>query len=145
MVFISGPSENSRARTSAARLAGMRTLYIETDGVGSCDADDLADAVVETLGTKDDWEMITLDSISTPGSFWLNPPMARDDDGNRVDTDDLITWFLEERTGRNNKSDNEIDSNGGGESEIMMEDAVSGSDELGEEDLESILADLDPL
>ena len=74
---MTGPSSGSRARCSAARTAGMRVIYVENVGVGPCDADDLVDGVVSTLGDENDWSIVTIDDISTPGSFWLNPPYPR--------------------------------------------------------------------
>ena len=35
-----------------------------------CTAEDVADGFIESLGTEEDWEMVTLDDISSPGSFW---------------------------------------------------------------------------
>jgi hypothetical protein len=57
----------------AARFMGMRVLCM-TDNA-------LADAVID----DGDWSSIGMDDIATPGSFWLNPPHSRDDDGNAVD------------------------------------------------------------
>ena len=136
VVFINGPSSTSRARASAARLAGTRVMYIEKDGLGTCDADDLVDGVVESIGTEDDWEMVTLDDISTPGSFWLNPPNPRDDSGDRVDPEDVVAFFLKER--------NAIGLNAG-ESLNLNQPSSDMADDLSEKDLEDILADLDSL
>jgi len=136
VVFVTGPTSKSRARCSAARLAGMRVMYIEQEGMGTCDADDLVDGVVESLGEEGDWEMITLDDISTPGSFWLNPPNPRDDDGDRVNPEDIVTWFLGERNVLDVKDKNDRGS---------IESNESVEDELTDDEMADILADLDPL
>ena len=70
---VLGTSED---HSRAARAAGMRVLSLEDNP--------LADAVV------DSFEDLWLEDIATPGSFWLNPPHPRDDDGNKVDVDKLI-------------------------------------------------------
>ena len=135
VVFVHGPTSKSRARTSAVRLAGMRSIYIEQEGIGSCDADDLADGVVESLGSNDDWETITLDDISTPGSFWLNPPNPRDDDGNRIDLYTIVKTYLNER-----RESSDVNMN-------PLEDQIGPTkiDGLDENEFDSILADLDSL
>jgi hypothetical protein len=48
----------------------------------------LADAVLDL-----DWSSIRMDDIATPGSFWLNPPHPKDDDGNRVDVEAVIESY----------------------------------------------------
>ena len=62
-------------QTRAARCAGMRAIRVD-----GADDDDLADFVL-----MDDEIDFTVDDIATPGSFWLNPPHPRDDQGNHVD------------------------------------------------------------
>lgn len=64
----------------AARFMGMRVIC------RSCD-NDLADAIVTS------WDEFGIDDIATPGSFWLNPPQPRDDDGNRVDPLDVMSSY----------------------------------------------------
>eukprot|EP00568_Trieres_chinensis_P007846 CAMPEP_0183302832 /NCGR_PEP_ID=MMETSP0160_2-20130417/8479_1 /TAXON_ID=2839 ORGANISM="Odontella Sinensis, Strain Grunow 1884" /NCGR_SAMPLE_ID=MMETSP0160_2 /ASSEMBLY_ACC=CAM_ASM_000250 /LENGTH=382 /DNA_ID=CAMNT_0025465649 /DNA_START=108 /DNA_END=1256 /DNA_ORIENTATION=+ len=136
VVFVSGPSERSRARCSAARMAGARVVYVETEGMGSCDAEDLSDAVVETLGDEDDWEAVTLDGISTPGSYWLNPPNPRDDEGNRVNIEEVVEFFQRERV--SDPEDGEMVNNEG-------DDFAANEGEMDEEEMNRILADLDSL
>jgi hypothetical protein len=61
-------------QTRAGRLAGMRVVsYCQED-------QSLADAIIDCVD-------FSIDDIATPGSFWLNPPQPRDDDGNKVDPD----------------------------------------------------------
>jgi len=80
--------------------------------------DDLCDAVADVSS-------ISVDDIATPGSFWLNPPSPRDDDNNKVDPVALAAL---------------------GDAERSNEKAVSlDEDELSDEDLAAILADIDPL
>ena len=125
----------SRARCTAAKLAGMRVLYLEPDGMGTSDAEDLADAIVTGLGADDDWEVVTLDDIATPGSYWLNPPVGKDEAGNRVNLVALCDAFQQARSGQ-------------------VETAVStcssafddkSDDSMSEDEMAKILADLDGL
>lgn len=63
----------------AARYVGARVM---------CTTDnDLADAIV------DEWEDLCIDDVATPGSYWLNPPHPRDDDGNRVDVYEIMDYY----------------------------------------------------
>lgn len=104
--------------------------------MGSCDAEDLSDAVVETLGDEDDWEAVTLDGISTPGSYWLNPPNPRDDEGNRVNIEEVVEFFQRERV--SDPEDGEMVNNEG-------DDFAANEGEMDEEEMNRILADLDSL
>lgn len=45
----------------------------------------VADACLDSLGSESDPLAVTMDDLSTPGAFWLNPPLPRDAEGNRVD------------------------------------------------------------
>ncbi|GAX22521.1 hypothetical protein FisN_14Hh143 [Fistulifera solaris] len=83
----------------------------------SHDNDTLADVVV---GEVVDF---SIDDIATPGSFWLNPPHPRDDLGNRVDPYEIAFQRLD-------CVDDELPPNGG---------------ELNDDELQRILADIDPL
>lgn len=118
-------------QTRAARLAGTRVIRIDNSSSGAnTDDDHLADAVVA------DFEGIWLEDIATPGSFWLNPPQPRDDEGNRVDPEQVIKWFAHqlqpvERKGvrRWEKTDN----------------PSAESQDIDDDELRRILADLEPL
>ena len=122
----------------AARSAGMRVLCL-TDN-------ELADGVMnfgiyndDETKTNDDndsmnnleyyWESITMDDIATPGSFWLNPPLPKDDEGNGVNIYSVIQSF---ENNNNNTHQQEDDSN-------------PDVDEDDNENLEAILMDMDPL
>ena len=87
----------------------------------------LADAVI------DDFDNLWLEDIATPGSFWLNPPTARDDEGNKVNIEQLIQEYAVK------------ESNGDDESETI--DASTGTDDnmMDEDELLAILADMAPL
>jgi len=78
VVFVSNNAD-AKYRTSAARMAGTRVILVEgTKTRAPSEVEDLVDGVVESLGDGAiDWDVVTLDSISTPGSFWLNPPNPR--------------------------------------------------------------------
>ena len=97
----------------AARYCGTRCVSL-TDH-------DWADAVV------DNWEDMTVDDISTPGSYWLNPPQPKDEDGNRVDIHHVMEWYEKVRN-NNHQEETTI------ENEILEQSQI---------DMDSILADLD--
>ena len=117
--------------TRAARYCGMRVLCF-TDN-------DLADAILDLY----DYKTIDfyLDDIATPGSFWLNPPHPRDDDGNKVgDMETLIQRF--EQQGSGDVAGNERSVDGGNEGGSS---SYNNPDELGDSEIDRILADLAPL
>jgi hypothetical protein len=105
--------------TRAARAVGMRVVALQND------QDDLADAVVEEID-------FGVDDIATPGSYWLNPPHPRDDEGNRVDPYQLLDLDY--------ASANRI----GVEPKTIVNNALD-SPELDDDDIQAILADLAPL
>lgn len=104
-------------QTRAARFAGMRVVRLLLD---ENEEDNLADMVVGDIVD------FCIDDIATPGSFWLNPPHSRDDWGNRVDPYDIAAQQLlgEERQSR---------------------DEPTSTEELSDDDLQKMLADIDPL
>lgn len=113
---------------SAARHVGMRVLCLEDTGGDG----DLADAMIY------DYQNLYLEDVATPGSFWLNPPYPRDDEGDKVD-------ILYDLTMMNDSGDNTIDDD-----DISVESGDVDSNELSsskaEKDmLQAILDDLDPL
>jgi hypothetical protein len=110
-------------QTRAARLAGARVICIEHEPLK--EENYLADAII----SLEELDGLWLEDISTPGSFWLNPPQPCDDEGNRVDPDQVAKFFANKRT---------IES-------YIESAATSNDDNLSNEDLKRILADLDPL
>ena len=126
----------SRARCTAAKLAGMRVIYLEPGGMGTSDAEDLADAIVNGLGADDDWEVVTLDGIATPGSYWLNPPVGKDEAGNRVNLVALCDAFQQARSGR-------VETAARPSSSSTLDD--KSDDSMSEDEMSEILADLDGL
>ena len=127
----------SRARCTAAKLAGLRVLYLEPEGLGTSDAEDLADAIVTGLGADDDWEVVTLDDIATPGSYWLNPPVGKDEAGNRVNLVALCDAFRQVRSGRGESA---------AESPTSLSTLDDKSDDsMSQDEMAKILADLDGL
>ena len=128
----------SRARCTAAKLAGTRVLYLEPEGLGTSDAEDLADAIVTGLGADDDWEVVTLDDIATPGSYWLNPPVGKDEDGNRVNLVALCDAFQQARSGQSGAVVSSLSSSS------TLDDDKS-DDSMSEDEMAKILADLDGL
>lgn len=124
----------SQARCTAGRLAGMRVVYLEPEGMGTTDSEDLADAIILGFGDENDWEVVSLDDIATPGSFWLNPPLSRDDDGNGVSIDALCVAFQELRE-RAPQGGQEPRGKKGEPAQLAMD----------EDELQRILGDVDPL
>jgi beta-phosphoglucomutase-like phosphatase (HAD superfamily) len=104
-------------QTRAARAAGMRVIAVENFSMDDDQDDILADAIIGSYE-----EINGLDDIATPGSFWLNPPHPRDDEGNSVDPEWLASYASsEEKVGQN------------------------VPDEMDDEDFKAILADIAPL
>jgi len=131
-----GSGSISRDRCISSRYCGMRTVYIEDEGM-ICTAEHVADAIVESLGTEEDWEMITIDDISTPGSFWLNMMQPKDADGYRISTEDIIEEDMDRRSLANSLDDSEKDT--------ISIDNEKNRDVPDEEDIAKMLADLDSL
>jgi len=129
-----GSESISHDRCVASRAAGMRSIYVEDETL-ACTAEGLTDGVVESLGTDQDWEMVTIDDISTPGSFWLNMAQPKDENGNRVDAEDSIREQIQIRKKR-------LHAN------IDIEEKSSSAmtdDNLDEDEIAALLADIDPL
>eukprot|EP00571_Detonula_confervacea_P013038 CAMPEP_0172311282 /NCGR_PEP_ID=MMETSP1058-20130122/14497_1 /TAXON_ID=83371 /ORGANISM="Detonula confervacea, Strain CCMP 353" /LENGTH=412 /DNA_ID=CAMNT_0013024425 /DNA_START=116 /DNA_END=1354 /DNA_ORIENTATION=+ len=133
-----------KVRCAAARAAGCRVIYLEqlpdqaqtnVDVRDDTQTMSLCDAVIDTFGNDNprDLQPITLDAVSTPGDYWLNPPTPRDDVGNGVDVDEIVEWFRSERV---------IDEILGDEGCTVLDEEVEG-DEMSEEEMNAILADLD--
>mmetsp|Transcript_1803 Transcript_1803/g.3256 ORF Transcript_1803/g.3256 Transcript_1803/m.3256 type:complete len:363 (+) Transcript_1803:320-1408(+) len=124
-----GSGSISRDRCIASRYCGMRVIYIEDDGI-PCTAEDIADGIVKTLGTEGDWEMVTIDDISTPGSFWLNMMQPKDEEGYTVQTETIIKEYIKRRSSNSDGREFSVDTS---------------SQDNDEENLARILADIDPL
>ena len=95
------------------------------------------DAIIETYGTdnlRDLQQPISLDAISTPGDYWLNPPLPRDDSGNNVAVDDVVEWFRVER---------EMESAVSGDLGCTVVDDDVDDGQMSEDEMARILADLD--
>ena len=149
VVFIAGDnvstSSNSgfptvKDRCDAARAAGCRVIYLENldDTTQHLIEDDslaisLCDAIIDSFGNDNprDIQPITLDAVSTPGDYWLNPPNPRDDKGNAVSVDELVEWFRSER-----------ESNTVEDTSCVAEEV---NQEMSEDEMAIILADMDGL
>ena len=93
------------------------------------DSDEIADL-------ENYWESINMDDIATPGSFWLNPPIPKDDDGNGVNVLSIIESY---RSAEGEKQE---------QSPSTTNDDIPFSLDADEEDddhLRAILKDMDPL
>lgn len=138
-------------RCAAARAAGCRIIYIEhspdqpleNENVSIVDDTatmSLCDAVVTGYGSDNPRDMnpISLDAISTPGEYWLNPPNPRDDCGNALAVDEVVEWFRLQR---------ELDDVVGDATCVVEGDSQDDivAKEMSDEEIDSILADLDGL
>ncbi len=140
-----------RDRCAAARAAGCRIIYIEQspdnplenenvsildDAATMC----LCDAVVTGYGNDNprDINPISLDAVSTPGEYWLNPPNPRDDSGNAVVVDEVVEWFRLQRHMDEIVGDANCVVDGD-----LRDDNVA--EEMSDEEIDRILADLDGL
>jgi len=130
----------------AARCAGMRVVSVvlpptsETTDKG--DDDHLADAVMELDEVRDLW----LEDVATPGSYWLNPPHPRDDEGNRVDPEAIVVadrYYNSEN--ENNESNNAEASTTSPPTPSSASTQKEDVDEMDDEEMKRILADLSPL
>lgn len=128
----------------AARYVGMRVVSTTTD----TNDDSLADAIL-----LDPYEYdFGLDDISTPGSFWLNPPHPRDDEGNRVDPYTVMEFYEKMRV-QNPNEEEVLRHNQHRQTECCkiqnLEDFGTKEnrnyDDIDDIDIDSILADLAPL
>jgi hypothetical protein len=105
----------------AAIYAGMRVISLNDN--------DISDAVVDSL------DEISLDDIATPGSFWLNPPHARDFQNNAVDPLEVMLQYEREAV-------NDLQDEGSVQS-LDSNDTVAVED-MPDDELARILADMDP-
>ncbi|KAK9816684.1 hypothetical protein WJX72_003671 [[Myrmecia] bisecta] len=71
--------EDSRIGLLAARAAGMRCI-VTTSSYTAGEDFQTADAVFDCIGDEGD-ERFSLNDLTTPGSFWLNPPLPMDETG----------------------------------------------------------------
>ena len=129
--------------TSAGRVAGMRLKYVEGNDSSSTsnEIEILANAIIPTLSNENDWDITTLDSMSRPGSYWLNPPNSRDDDENRTHVDGIIYMFEQERL----KKDNNHAEDNSKNDFVNKDDDILEYKKDDECYLSSMLADGDPL
>ena len=103
---------------------------------------ELADALVDHID-------FYLDDIATPGSFWLNPPPGtRDEEGNQIDVLEMMEYYYQQEQ-QNPNTNAPHDNNNAA---TTVDDATSAadasdiaSDEVSDEELRRILADMDSL
>jgi hypothetical protein len=82
----------------------------------------------------------SLDDIATPGSFWLNPPHARDDQGNKVDPIEVMLQYEEEATDKSNLRD---EGSVSVQQSQESEDHSEAVEDMSDDELARILADMD--
>jgi hypothetical protein len=115
-------------QTRVARALGMRVVSFNMD-------DHLADAALTNASDHDDTEHVALslsvDDIATPGSYWLNPPHPRDDNGNHVSD----PYDIMKRTTQTTSNPNHF----------IMRSVNCDVDDEDSEDIRKILADISPL
>jgi hypothetical protein len=130
-----GSSGFGRKAADPSRTPLFQHTVVLCDSIEACQAtrfvgarcisnvdNDLADAIV------DDWDEITVDDVATPGSFWLNPPHPKDDEGNRVDIYELMDYY---------------EQHGESQSTTVKNETQPPSMDDDEDDMARILADLD--
>lgn len=123
----------------AARFAGTRVLCLRDNELadGVMNFDDESSNSNEICGLEYYWESINMDDIATPGSFWLNPPLPKDDEGNSVNVLSVMKSY--EKVEREKQQQHETTATN-----------LSSSDQPDVDDddnlrLEAILMDIDPL
>jgi hypothetical protein len=141
-----GEKSTVKDRCAASRAAGCRVIYLEhlssdqnlpVSIEDDTDAMSLCDAVIDSFGNDNarDIQPISLDAISTPGDYWLNPPNPRDDVGNAVAVDEIVEYFRTEREMEDILSD----------SGCVVVGNDDADDKMSEDEMAAILADLDVL
>jgi hypothetical protein len=101
----------------AARFFGARVMSLVDN--------DYADGIIF------DWSEIGVDDISTPGSYWLNPPFgSKDDNGNKVDIYEVMDAYERTPSDSSSSSDDEV---------------ILATETLSEDALNAILNDMDSL
>lgn len=134
-------------RCAAARAAGCRVIYLEhlssdenlpVSIEDDEDAISLCDAVIDSFGNDNAREIqpVSLDAISTPGDYWLNPPNPRDDMGNAVAVDEIVEYFRSEREMKDAMSDSGC---------VVVDIDAAADEEISEDEMAAILADLDAI
>lgn len=118
----------------AARYVGTRVLCL-TDN-------DLADGIMydnnnNDNGSSPDWSSICMDDIATPGSFWLNPPHPKDDDGNKIDLEEVISFY--ESTSSSSSTTSKAAAT------TTTKNTNNDDDDMSDDELAAILADMDSL
>ena len=94
----------------AGRGAGMRTVGLppeEGDWVSE-DLEGMADACLDEIGDSGPLAL-SIHDLTTPGSYWLNPCLARDADGNSVDPETGLPFVK----GASSWGDADADTDGG--------------------------------
>jgi hypothetical protein len=123
-------------QTRAARACGMRVISVTA-------SDPLADAVL--LEEDNDRIDFGVDDIATPGSYWLNPPHPRDDRGNAVDPYELLAVAAADINMAGETTAGVLDIQQDSTDAKNNNDGGSGGDEMEDNELDAILADLSPL
>jgi hypothetical protein len=109
----------------AAIYAGMRVICLHDN--------DISDAVVDSLE-----DIRSLDDIATPGSFWLNPPHARDDQSNKVDPLEVMLQYEREAA-----NDLHYELNVPIQESQDSNDESEAVEDMSDDELARILADMD--
>lgn len=85
--------EDSRIGLAAAKAAGMRCVVTESHYTRGEDFA-MADAVFDCIGEAGE-ERFSLHDLTTPGSFWLNPPLPCDEQGNWINPPKRPAEFMD--------------------------------------------------
>jgi hypothetical protein len=84
------------------------------------------------------WETINMDDIAMPGSFWINPPLPKDDEGDRVNVLSVIESYEQIEKEKQQQQEEKLSSATTNEDILHSDDDDDGY-------LEAILKDMDPL
>ena len=95
------------------------------------------------------WESINMDDIAMPGSFWLNPPHPKDDEGNGVDVLSVIQSYndrdaeieREQQQQQQQQNNEPVLANNNEDSTVLADDDPEDEDRY----LKAILMDIDAL
>ena len=118
----------------------MRCVAVASEYTSDAELEGLADAVFFGIGGAE----FTLDELTTPGAFWLNPPLPRDEHGNKY-VDIESDGVAPQAPGEAVKATPSPNFAEGGESEAFSPVSLSGSDDIDDDELRRILADMDDL